>query len=111
MRVIKTKHFPFGGYKAINIFGIIFTKKELSERELNHELIHTKQMKEMLYLFFYLWYGVEYLIIRIFHDTQHSAYRDISFEEEAYNNEADLNYINTRKHYAWSKYIGIDGSK
>lgn len=111
MKVIKTKHFPFGGYKAINIFGIIFTKKELSERELNHELIHTKQMKEMLYLFFYLWYGIEYLIIRIFHDTQHSAYRDISFEEEAYNNEADLNYINTRKHYAWSKYIGIDDSK
>lgn len=111
MKVIKTKHFPFGGYKAINIFGIIFTKKELSERELNHELIHTKQMKEMLYLFFYLWYGIEYLITRIFHDTQHSAYRDISFEEEAYNNEADLNYINTRKHYAWSKYIGIDSSK
>lgn len=30
MRVIKTKHFPFGGYKAINLFGIIFTKGELS---------------------------------------------------------------------------------
>ena len=37
MRVIKTKHFPFGGYKAINLFGIVFTKGELSNRELNHE--------------------------------------------------------------------------
>lgn len=36
MRVIKTKHFPFGGYKAINLFGIVFTKGELSNRELNH---------------------------------------------------------------------------
>lgn len=27
MRVIKTKHFPFNGYKAINLFGIIFTKE------------------------------------------------------------------------------------
>ena len=41
MRIIKTKHFPFGGYKAINLFGIIFTKGELSNRELNHEAIHT----------------------------------------------------------------------
>lgn len=32
MRVIKTKHFPFGGYKAINLFGIIFTKGELSNK-------------------------------------------------------------------------------
>ena len=36
MRVIKTKHFPFNGYKAINLFGIIFTKGELSNKELNH---------------------------------------------------------------------------
>lgn len=42
MRVIKTKHFPFGGYKAINLFGIIFTKSELSNRELNHKAIHTE---------------------------------------------------------------------
>lgn len=34
MRVIKTKHFPFGGYKAINLFGIIFTKGELSNKNL-----------------------------------------------------------------------------
>lgn len=34
MRVIKTKHFPFGGYKAINIFGIVFTKGELSKKNL-----------------------------------------------------------------------------
>ena len=59
MRVIKTKHFPFNGYKAINLFGIIFTKGELSNKELNHEAIHTEQMKEMLYIFFYIWYGVE----------------------------------------------------
>lgn len=34
MRVIKTKHFPFNGYKAINLFGIIFTKGELSNKDL-----------------------------------------------------------------------------
>lgn len=111
MKIIRTKHFPFGSYKAINIFGIVFTKDELNKRELNHELIHTKQMVEMLYVFFYLWYAIEYIIIRIFHDTQHSAYRDVSFEEEAYTNETILDYIDTRKHYAWFKYIKVDSSK
>lgn len=54
MRVIKTKHFSFNGYKAINLFGVIFTKGELSNKELNYEAIHTEQMKEMLYIFFYI---------------------------------------------------------
>lgn len=34
MRVIKTKYFPFNGYKAINLFGIIFTKGELRIKNL-----------------------------------------------------------------------------
>lgn len=111
MRVIKTKHFPFGGYKAINIFGIVFTKEELSKKELNHEAIHTEQMREMLYIFFYLWYGIEYLIIRCFHVKQHDAYKDISFEEEAYNNDDNIDYINNRKHYSWTKYLSINTFK
>lgn len=111
MRVIKTKHFPFSGYKAINLFGIVFTKGELSNRELNHEAIHTEQMKEMLYIFFYIWYGIEYLIIRLFHIKQHDAYKDISFEEEAHTFDNYANYISERKHYTWTKYLGINSSK
>ena len=63
MKIVKTKWFPFGGYKAINLFGILFTKSDLSETEINHEAIHTAQMKEMLYIFFYIWYAIEYIII------------------------------------------------
>lgn len=56
MIIIHTRHFPFGNYTTINLFGILFTKnKKLSKRTINHERIHTKQMKEMLYIFFYLW--------------------------------------------------------
>ena len=111
MRVIKTKHFPFNGYKAINLFGIVFTKGELSNRELNHEAIHTEQMKEMLYIFFYIWYGIEYLIIRLFHIKQHDAYKDISFEEEAHNNDKNLSYLEDRKPFAWIKYIKLRSYK
>ena len=41
---------------AINLFGIIVTCEELSKVELNHELIHTAQARELLYIPFYLWY-------------------------------------------------------
>lgn len=39
-------------------------------------------MIELLLIFFYLWYGIEYLIIRLFHKKQNDVYHDVSFEEE-----------------------------
>lgn len=109
MKVIHTKYFPFGRYTTINLFGVLFTKLDyLNETVLNHESIHTEQMKEMLYIFFYLWYALEYIIIRLFHLTkngQYETYKDVSLEEEAYNNQKNLNYLKLRKHYSWFKYI------
>ena len=66
----------------------------------------------MLWLPFYIWYGIEYLIISIarLSDKQGDKYHDVSFEEEAYNNDDNLNYIDTRKHYAWFKYIKVKSS-
>ncbi len=65
MRVIYNSLIPFKGFIAINLFGIVFARKEykeLSRRTLNHEAIHTAQMKEMLYIGFYIWYLSEWLI-------------------------------------------------
>ena len=108
MKIVKTSWFPFGNYIAINLFGVLFTKKDnLSKAVILHEQIHTAQMKEMFYIFFYIWYGLEYIIIRLFHKTQCGAYRDISFEEEAYANEHNRTYLKTRKRYAWFKYIKV----
>lgn len=59
-------------------------------------------MKEMLYIFFYLWYLIEWLI-RLF--GKGNAYRKISFEKEAYNNENDETYLTKRKHYNWLKEL------
>lgn len=64
-------------------------------------------MKEMLYIFFYLWYGLEHIIIRLFHAKQNDAYHDVSLEEEAHNNDDNQDYIYLRKRYAWLKYIRI----
>lgn len=108
MKVIYTKHFPRKGYVAINIFGFIFARKEyapISERTLNHESIHTAQMKELIYLFFYLWYGVEWFIRLIQFRNSHKAYRNISFEREAYANDRDLDYCEKRKYLEHIKYL------
>ena len=95
---------PFKGFKAINLFGVLFVRKgcTVDDGTLNHERIHTAQMREMLYVFFYLRYLVEW-IVRLF--GKGNAYRNISFEKEAYANESDLGYIGKRKRFAWWKWM------
>lgn len=110
MRVIENNILPFPGFLAISLFGIVFVrKKEWGEstekyrrKVLNHEAIHTAQMKELLYVGFYILYLLEW-IYRIIVDT-HSAYRRISFEREAYMHQSDDNYLNDRKAFEqWRK--------
>ena len=59
-------------------------------------------MKEMMYIPFYILYVVEWLI-KLF--CKGNAYRNISFEREAYDNQYNLDYIKTRKHYNWIKRL------
>ena len=104
MQVCKNKYIPFKGFSAINVFGVLFVRgnARISERTIRHETIHTAQMKEMLYIFFYIWYGIEW-IIRLL--MKGNAYRNISFEREAYANEKNLSYLDNRKRFAWIKHI------
>ena len=101
MKIIINNIIPFKGFKCINLFGILFCRKQLDKIDINHEAIHTKQMQEMLYIPLYIWYIIEYLI-KLFIGN---AYRNLSFEREAYNNQYNLNYLNNRKHYSWIKYV------
>ena len=113
MKIILSNIIPFKGYSAINIFSIIFVRKDYYNRVsinkmkkvLNHEKIHTKQMQELLYLFFYIWYGLEYLIKLCYYFNFHKAYKNVSFEREAYEYENDYEYLENRKHYSWFKYM------
>ena len=132
MIIIYNKIIPFVGYTTINIFSLLFTrKKELSEKLINHEKIHSIQILELAvfgiiltlilsFIFkfsilysllgiftFYIWYCVEYILIRFFHKKQNDAYHDISLEEEAYHNDDNLNYLKTRKYFNWIKYIKL----
>jgi hypothetical protein len=104
MRIIRNNIIPFPGYKAMNLFGVLFVRgnARIDDITLNHEKIHTAQIKEMLYIFFYIWYIVEWMI-RLF--MKGNAYRNISFEREAYNNEKNLKYLDNRKRFTWIKYL------
>lgn len=104
MKIIYNDVIPFPGFRAMNICGVIFARKKakpLSAETINHEAIHTAQMKELAYIFFYIIYVLEWLyrLVRsIF--TKENAYRSISFEREAYDNDDNMDYLQYRQHYA-----------
>ena len=112
MKIIENSVIPFSGFLAMNLFGILFVRKgkmdKVTEKVINHESIHSAQMKEMLWIFFYLWYGIEWFI-RLFQSGD--EYRSISFEREAYDNEKNKKYLKERKHYAWFKYVKLKNLK
>lgn len=118
---------PFSGFKACNLFGVIFLRKgaKLDEIAMNHEKIHSRQIAEVMLaslpvailvaiftniwlagLFvlvsYYLWYGIEWLVHFIRLKDPHLAYRRISFEREAYHNQTDPEYLESR---FWFKFI------
>lgn len=110
MKVIYNKYIPFKGYTAINLFGLVFARKEfkpLSKVTEDHERIHMAQMKELLFLLFYLWYVIEWLVRLIQYRDRKEAYLNISLEREAYSNQNNLGYLRSRKKYRNLKYLSI----
>lgn len=109
MKIVRCKWFPPKGYSAIMLVWWLIVKEgyQVTDRLICHEGIHSRQQKEMLIVFFFLWYGVEFLIRLIQYRNWDKAYRNISFEREAYSNQDDAGYLKGRKHYAWMRYIVI----
>ena len=107
MKIIYNRWLPPKRFKAINLFGFIFARHgvELIDPAKRHESIHTAQMREMFYIFFYLWYGVEWLVRLVQYRNAMIAYYNISFEREAYTNERNVNYLTDRKCWAWCGYL------
>ncbi len=108
MKVIRNKLLPLKGFAAINLFGILFVRDgaNVSDTLINHEAIHTAQMKELGYIPFYILYLIEWFIKLIINKLDNNkAYKSISFERETYSNQNNLNYLKERKHYEWIKRI------
>ena len=127
------KVFLFPSYKAITLVYNSFFKHKVEEckpDDINHERIHQVQQIEcrivglvlgisfwwvvaLTFGFFYLWYIIEYFIILCFAkwNKQNERYHDVSFEEEAHNNDKNLSYLEDRKPFAWIKYIKLRSYK
>ncbi len=74
---------------------------------LNHERIHLRQQAELLILPFYVWYVLEYFVRLLAYKNKKEAYRNISFEREAYANESDPDYLKHRKFWSFLKYLNV----
>lgn len=133
MKVIFNDTIPFKGFMAMCLWPFIFVRNNAASHyntwANNHEHIHAEQQKEMMltgavlaaigYLLgfglwailfvpvFFWWYGIEYLIRLCQYQSTKEAYRNISFEREAYANEKDLAYLTARKRFAWIKFLHI----
>ena len=102
--------FKVGG---ISLFPIVILRERYKTVELNrglqrmitHETIHFQQQLEMLVIPFYVIYILEYVIKALYYFNIEKAYRNISFEREAYQYELDKNYLERRKRYNWVKLI------
>lgn len=84
---------------------MLFKKKDfsISPTLINHERIHLQQQLELLILPFFVWYIFEYIYFRFAGKKHQEAYRSISFEKEAYQNENDMNYLKIRKRWAYNR--------
>ncbi|MFC6268851.1 hypothetical protein [Frigoriflavimonas asaccharolytica] len=93
---------------GITLFPFIILSNKLDKDNkvlLNHEKIHIRQQLELLIIFFYIWYVVEYFYHFVKLKNGNLAYRSISFEKEAYANENNFDYLDRRNLWTFWKYI------
>ena len=102
---------------AITIFFLVFSRGEMDETTKRHETIHFQQTLEtlvvgliLLYLFDWIrglvkyrkdWEGQKSTRGREYTSAANKAYHRIRAEQEAYTNELDVDYLQTRKRWRW----------
>lgn len=96
------------GFNGVTLFPFIILRDKtlkLNKTVINHERIHVRQQLELLVVAFYVWYGLEYVFRLIQYKNTFLAYKNISFEREAYAKESDLNYLKSRSFWEFLKYL------
>lgn len=94
--------------QGMAVFPFIFIKHKSARNDkflMNHELIHIRQQLELLIIPFYFFYFINYLYNLISTFNHNTAYRNIIFEQEAYEHDKDLDYLKTRRIFGFLDYI------
>ena len=97
--ILFSKYLVPKGYTGITIYPFVFLKHRKLKNDvilINHEKIHLRQQIELLIIPFYIIYLLEFFIRLLQYRKWYVAYRNISFEREAYRNENDLDYLKSR---------------
>jgi hypothetical protein len=108
MFVIVAKYLIPKGYRGLTLFPFVIVKYKLDSHNeilIHHEKIHLRQQSELLVLPFFVWYFVEYGVRLLQYKNANLAYRNISFEREAYANELHLDYLKTRPFFSFLNYL------
>lgn len=108
MFLIVTKYLIPKGYRGLTVFPFVFVKYRLDKEDsvfVNHERIHLQQQLELLVIPFFTWYFFEFILRLFQYKNADLAYRNISFEKEAYANEKDLNYLKRRSFGNFFRYF------
>jgi len=106
--ILISKYIVPRGYLGITIFPFMVLKTKTLKADkvlINHEKIHLKQQLEWLIFPFYIIYTFEFLFRLIQFRNWDAAYRNISFEREAYTNEKDLDYLKSRPKFNTLNYF------
>ncbi len=96
------------GFVGVTLYPFIFLKRKdlkYNAELVNHEKIHLEQQRELLVIFFFLFYFIEWFIKVLVYRDRFKAYKNLSFEREAYLNENNLYYIEKRKFWAFLNYL------
>jgi hypothetical protein len=108
-------YFEFMNNDALSLmlFPYIFvrSKKELENKTdydyreiINHEKIHFQQCKELFVIGFYFMFMFEWFINLIKKFSLWEAYLCIRFEQEAYENMTNFDYLKKREPYSFTRY-------
>ena len=106
--ILVFKHFFRKNYVGLTLWPFIIVKENDHKKDLvliNHERIHLKQQLELLILPFYLWYVAEWLFRTLWYLDSYKAYKNISFEREAYAHETDMGYTQHRRRFQFVHYF------
>ena len=88
---------------AIALFFLVFSRGVMDDRLRRHETIPFQQFLETLVVPFLFFYALDYIHGYIKYRDGAMAYRMIRAEQEAYDNDHDENYLQTRHRYSWIK--------
>ena len=104
-RFVRILTFGFANGICLYPFVLIGKEIELTHRLITHEKIHLRQQLETLVLPFYIFYFLEFLFRLLQYRSFSKAYRNISFEREAYYFESHVDYLEIRRPYTWVKFM------